>query len=91
MPGQFTFYRRDLSAGLGSISVNVVHISDTVHREVQVFGEFPDLSIFILQRQAERLTYWPPSFLWLTSPNKRVWSLGAHLYGDVCGDVHVFL
>lgn len=90
MPRQFTFYRRDLTTGLGSIAVDV-HISDTVHREVQVFGEFPDLSIFILQRQAERLIYWPPTFLWLTSPNKRVWSLGACLYGDVCGDVHMFL
>jgi len=56
-----------------------------------VFGEFPGLSTFILQRYSERLTYWPPSFLWLTSPHGRVWSLGAHFCGDLCGDVRVFL
>lgn len=76
---------------LGSISVNDAHISDTVHGKVQMFGKFPELSKFILQRQTARLTYWTSSSLWLTSPNERVRSLGVHLCGDLCDDVSVFL
>lgn len=57
---------------LGSISVSDAHSSDTVHGKVQMFGKFPKLSKFILQRQAARLTYWPSSSLWLTSPKEFV-------------------
>jgi len=76
---------------LGSISVSDAHSSDTVHGKVQMFGKFPKLSKFILQRQAARLTYWPSSSLWLTSPKERVCSLGVRLCGDLHSDVHVFL
>lgn len=74
----------DVFAHLGSITVDDAHTPDIVHREVQVFGEFPDLSILILPRQRERPNYWPPSFLWLTSPSIRVWSLETCFHGDLC-------
>lgn len=51
---------------LGSMFVNDAHISDTVHGKVQMFGKFPELSKFILQRQtADLLTGLLVPFGWL--------------------------